>query len=212
MTHGSSWHLYKQQYVDKDFERLDLFVLLKERYGIESALYPGSFVHVTPSLVYPVTAYADTDKRAKQFFSDPWLIEFIEKNKRYEEKPVIRFHPNDYTDPLREDPRSFDLLISQYAGFVSRHYKRYLRAKGLLVVNNSHGDASMASIDRDYRFIGAISIQRGEYRLIEENLDIYFVPKKDLEISEQYLGQIQRGVGYRKTAWAYVFKFRGSST
>ena len=114
-------------------------------------------------MVYPVTVYADTDRRAKKFFNDPWLLEFVEKNKRYEENPVIRFYPNDYSDSLGENPGSFDLLISQYAGFVARDCKRYLRAEGLLVANNSHGDASMASIDRDYRLSGRFPGKRASF-------------------------------------------------
>ena len=140
--------LYKQNYVDKDFERLDLFMLLRERYGIESALYPGSYVHVTPSFVFPLTVYADTDKRAKKFFDDPWTLAFVEENKRYPQQPVIRFHAEDYNNDLGEKPRSFDLLISQYAGFVSRSCRQYLKAGGLLLVNNSHGDASLTSMDK----------------------------------------------------------------
>jgi hypothetical protein len=67
----------------------------------------------------------------------------------------------------------------------------------------------MASIDRDFQFIGAVARQKSVYRLIEENLDSYFVPKKDVEVTEQYLNKLQRGVGYRKTAEAYVFRFLG---
>jgi len=53
MAQSSSWLLYKQNYVDKEFERLDLFVLLKERYGIESSLYPGSYFDLLISQYSP---------------------------------------------------------------------------------------------------------------------------------------------------------------
>jgi len=202
----SSLQLYKQNYIDKDFERLELFVLLKERYDIESALYPGSYVHITPSFVFPLTVYADTDKRAKRFFADPWVREFVGQNKRYDEKPVVRFHPQDYTDELPEPPGSFDLLISQWAGFVSQACKGYLKPGGLLLVNNSHGDASMASIDEEYRFVAAVTLRSGKYRLIETDLERYFVPKSDVEITPEHLFKIQRGLGYAKTARVYLFE------
>lgn len=201
-----SYHLYKQNYVDKDFERLELFVLLKERYGIESALYPGSYVHITPSFVFPLTVYVDTDKRAKRFFEDPWTREFVEHNKRCGEEPTIRFHHQDYSEDLPEEPGSFDLLISQWAGFVSRSCKRYLKPGGLLLVNNSHGDASLASIDEDYRFVAAVIMRGGEYRLNEVDLEEYFVPKTDVQVTPEYLFSIQRGVRYKRTAWAYLFR------
>jgi hypothetical protein len=44
---------------------------------------------------------------------------------------------------------------------VSESCKKYLRKGAVLVANNSYGDASLASIDKDYRLIAAIQ-QRGE--------------------------------------------------
>jgi SAM-dependent methyltransferase len=204
MTDSS--RLYKQHYVDKDFDRLELFVLLRERYSINRILYPGSFVHITPSFVFPLAVYADTDRRTKHFFADPWTGEFIEKNKRYDEKAIVRFHPQDYTNDLPEEPESFDLLVSQWAGFVSQACKRYLRKGGLLLVNNSHGDASLASIDNDYRFIAAVMRRNGKYRLVENDLEHFFVPKSDVEVTREYLLKIQRGIGYTRPAWAYLFE------
>jgi hypothetical protein len=128
------------------------------------------------------------------------------KNRRYPEEPIVRFHPRDYTEELPEDPGSFDLLISQWAGFVSRACKAYLKPGGLLLVNDSHGDASMASADADYRFVGAVTARGRRYRLIETDLERYFVPKNIREITPEYLFESRRGVAYTKTAWAYVFR------
>ena len=60
--------LYKEQYVDKNFERMELFKILRKKYGMISTIYPGSFVHVTPSFVFPITTYIEMDKRAKKKF------------------------------------------------------------------------------------------------------------------------------------------------
>jgi hypothetical protein len=65
----------------------------------------------------------------------------------------------------------------------------------------------MASIDRDFRFIGAITARGGRFRLIETDLDSYFVPKSSVEITREYLVEIRRGIGYTETAWAYLFEF-----
>jgi len=198
--------LYREHYVDKDFARLDLFQLLAERYGIESALYPGSFVHITPSLVYPVTTYVETDARAKAFFADPAIYAFIDRRKTYDREPEITFHAADYRRDLGDPEERFDLLISQYAGFVSQPCKRYLKIGGLLLVNNSHGDASMASIDDDYTLIAVVNRRRGKHRLSERNLDAYFIPKAEVEVTREYLQELGCGIGYTKSASSYIFR------
>jgi hypothetical protein len=198
--------LYNEYFVARDFERLDLFELLAEHYDVQSALYPGSFVHVTPSFVYPVTSYVDTDKRAKKFFTDAALLEFIDKRKAYSQPAKLSFHPVDYQQDIDEDAESFDLLISQYAGFVSQPCKRYLRVGGLLLVNNSHGDASMAFLDEDYVLTAVLLAHNGRYRLSKNNLDTYFVPKSPQKITKAYLEETQRGVGYKKSASMYLFE------
>lgn len=201
--------LYNQYFVEKDFERFDLFQHLAKRYGIERALYPGSFIHVTPSFVYPVVSYVDTDKRAKKFFNDPSIHDFVARKKIYTQDARITFYPMDYRNDIEERDESFGLLISQYSGFVSQSCKRYLGIGGLLLANNSHGDASMASIDDDYELVAVVSRRNGKHRLSEANLDSYFKLKSQTKISKEHLEKIQRGVGYKKSASAYVFERLG---
>lgn len=198
--------LYNEYFAERDFERLDLFQLLAEKYDIKNAIYPGSFVHITPSFVYPTTTYVDTDKRAKTFFDDLRVRDIVAKRKNYPEEAEITFYSQDYRTEISEIAERFDLLISQYAGFVSQHCKRYLRMGGVLLVNNSHGDASMAFIDEAYELLAVVMGKNGKYRLTEENLDSYFVPKQSIEITKECLEKTQRGVGYRKSGSMYLFK------
>jgi len=198
--------LYKEYFIERDFERLDLFQLLAERFGVQSTLYPGSFVHITPSFVFPKTTYVDTDKRTKQFFRDAEVWDFIAQQKAYPQDAEVHFHAADYRNTLDEQAESYDMLISQYAGFVSQHCKRYLRINGILLGNNSHGDASMASIDPDYEFIAAILRSKGKHRVSEKGLDTYFIPKKPIEVTREYLEQTRKGIGYQKTASSYLFR------
>jgi hypothetical protein len=198
--------LYQKHFVDKSDERLGLFVLMAKRFAIRSALYPGSFTHVTPSFVFPVTCFVDMDRRAEQFFNDPVVVCFVRCQKHYIEEPLIRFHHVDYSLGFEERDRGFDLLISQYAGFVSRDCKRYIRANGYLLANNSHGDAGMASIDSDYELVAVINRRGESYSLSEEGLDDYFIPKRDIKITKDYLEQLKRGVGYKRSAFSYVFR------
>lgn len=203
---GTIEQLYEDQYVVRGFERLALLRTLAQRYAIASMLYPGSFVHITPSFVYPVTVYVDTDRRAKQFFADPTLATFINQRKLYDQEASVTFHAADYRTGIAEAERRFDLLISQYAGFICQPCKRYLKVGGWLLVNNSHGDASIASLDDDYALVAAIHERNGKVQLIERNLEEYFVPKSGLTVTKAQIEQLGRGIAYKKSGSAYVFQ------
>lgn len=121
------------------------------------------------------------------------------------------FIADDYTDHLNIDDESFDLIISQYAGFVSEACMRYLRRGGHLVANNSHGDAGLAHLNPELEFIAAIQRKGESFSLTTQNLCDYFVPnsravpKNPLEMAE-YLKAKGRGIGYKKSATDYVFR------
>jgi hypothetical protein len=198
-------NLYKN-YIEKYGERSELFNLLKNKFNIIRALYPGSALHITPSFFFPETVYIDTYSKAKSFFKMNGLNSFIARNKRYEPEPIVRYYPSDYKDKISEKDNYFDLLISQYAGFISKYCKRYLKLGGFLVVNNSHGDASMASIDNNFEFFAVLNLRNRKYYYSQKNLEQYFIPKKSILITEEYLERRQRGVGYKKTATNYLFK------
>ena len=115
------------------------------------------------------------------------------------------FHHADYTAPLPEPDQSFDLLVSLYAGFVSEHCTKYLRVGGTLLVNPSHGDAAMASIDRRYDLTGVVISEDGDYRVSNSNLDTYMVPKQEQVVTVESLHGGGRGIGYTKSPFAYLF-------
>ena len=198
--------LYKEYFIDREFERLDVFQILQEKYQIKSAIYPGSFVHVSPAFVYPMTTYIDSDKKAEKFFNHVKFAEFIKSRKQYSQEAVVTFYPNDYRKPIAEEHEKYDLLISQYAGFVSLHCKEYLKPDGILWANNSHGDAGLASIDEDYEFVAVIQKSGGKHRWSNQKLAEYFVPKKETEITKENLEKIGKGIGYKKTASSYLFR------
>lgn len=198
-----------QDYEDSRGDLCGLFSVLAEAFVIERVLYPGSYIHLAPSFVFPSVTYVDTDRRARRFFDDSKGVEaLVGERKRYGESPEITFHHADYTTDFGEPEQSFDLLLSLYAGFVSEACKSYLRIGGWLLANNSHGDASMASIDPDYEFVAAVKHRSGRYRLTSEDLDAHFVPKRDVKVTAELLRSTGRGVGYTKSAAAYVFRRR----
>ena len=146
------------------------------------------------------------DKRAARFFADPAISDFVEQRKNYPEEPEIRFHHTDYAKGFDEEEGSLDLLISQYAGFVSQSCKRYLKPQGYLLANNSHGDAGVANLDADYELVAVIKRRGEKFSLSEKDLAPYFVPKKEIEITREYLESLGRGLGYTKSAFSYIFK------
>jgi hypothetical protein len=198
--------LYRKYYVDKQSENLELFRILKLHFRLESAIYPGCFVHITPSLVFPKTAYIDSDKRVETFFKDSEVLDWVDANKEYTDKVQIIAFPQDYSKRTPSEIGQYDLLISQYAGFVSRECKQYLKSGGLLLVNNSHADAGLAFLDNDYELIAVMNRNNGNWTLNEDDLAEYFIPKKGNYPPKSELLSTMRGIEYTKTAPNYIFK------
>ncbi len=192
---------------ESKMQRENLFELLSKEYTIYSALYPGSYIHISPSFYFPEVVYIDLDNKSAKFFADPSFLDLILDKKTYVDRPIIRFHHSDYTKTLPEQMGYFDLLISQYAGFVSQPCKPYLRIGGILVANNSHGDAGVAYLDPDYKLIGVIIKRPKGFVHSTSNLEEYFIPKKKFaNLTKKYLQSINRGLGYKKTATHYIFQ------
>ena len=203
---GATVGLYRENHVDKDDERLGLFRGVVEILRPRSALYPGSFVHITPSFVIPTVAYVDSDRRAARFFADPAVATLIAARKDYAAEPVIVFHAQDYDEAIAEPTRSFDLLISQYAGFVSRACKQYLAIGGHLLVNNSHGDASMVALDPDFELVAVYQRCRERFVFAMEDLATHMVPKAGPAPTEAELERSMRGPAFIRRAAGYVFR------
>ncbi len=198
--------LYKKYFQERQFERLDLFESIVDKFDVQRVLYPGSFVHITPSFVFPDVVYVDNDKQAKQFFGKSEIFMFIAERKLYPQESKVTFHFADYRNGFDEPLDTFDLLISQYAGFVGQHCKPYLKTGGFLLTNNSHGDAGLAAIDDDYQLKAVFLVRNGKHQISEKNLDDYFVPKSQIQITKGDLEKLQKGIGYKKTASGYLFQ------
>ena len=153
--------LYNKYYKNRSFEQEDVFRAILDKYNISSALYPGCFVHITPSFTFPKVIYVDNDGKAKKFFSNKLLVkEMIDSRKQYNDESNFEFIGQDYNKPLSLKEQSFDLLISHYAGIISQPCKKYLKRGGLLLANNSHADAGIAYLDSDFKLIATIEYNR----------------------------------------------------
>ncbi len=188
-------------------DRFRLFRALHDVLPARAVLYPGSFVDIAPSFVFPRVVYADVDRRAAAFFQDEAGIrEIVASQPGAPAGPEFSFIHADYTDGLGLADGAFDLLISLYAGFVSEYCMRYLRIGGTLLANPSHGDVAMASIDPRYRLVGVVQSGGGGYRVRTEGLEGYLIPKRQTEITSESLHQSGRGIAYTKPAFAYLFE------
>lgn len=190
-----------------DGGRLRLFSAVATAVEATTVLYPGSYVDVAASFVFPTVTYVDLDKRAARFFADTESVAAIIAADAVEDEPrTVDFHHADYRHDLDLPDQAFDLLVSLYAGFISEHCTRHLKVGGTLLVNPSHGDAAMASIDERYALCGVIKARDGDYRVDDRDLARYLIPKKPVELSVAHLHDLGRGIAYTTTAFAYLFR------
>lgn len=198
--------LYHTYFVKKCDERKELFRVLSEQFLLKKGLYPGSFVHVTPSFFIREMVYVDTDNRCKKFFFEKKTTEFIIKKRQYSQKPIVRFHHTDFLKEIAEEKNTFDILISLYSGFVSKYCRKYLKKEGILLVNNSHGDASLAFLDKNFKFIGVFKRNGERFKFVSDDLNTYFITKTGKPIERAKIESTMRGAGFTRTAYAYIFK------
>jgi len=203
---GKYISIYEKNHTNKDDERLGLFQRLNENYSIEKALYPGAYAHITPAFVFPVVIFNDVYKKLEPFYDSDEIYNYTKNRKMYSEDPTYSYINADFNSPLKIKAEEVDLLISQYSGFISRACRKYLKIGGILVANSSHGDACMASISPDYEFIAVVNKRNKKWVYSVRDLEKYFIPKKDIIITEKYLDKNPRGVGYTKSATDYIFK------
>ena len=188
-------------------DRLRLFTAVNQAIDVATALYPGSYVDVAASFAFRSVTYVDTDTRAARFFSDiNGVDEIIALDGSGGEEPSWDFICADYTTDLGLPDANFDLLISLYAGFIAEPCTRYLRPGGWLLVNPSHGDAAIASIDPRYRLVGVVQSRAGNYSVGDRNLDSYLIPKRDIEVTAELIHESGRGIAYTKSPFAYLFQ------
>ena len=148
---------YLEYYKGFDDYYLPFLLWLKSHYDIEKVIYPGSYIHITHSLIFPEEVYIDNNNTSKLTFEDNNTVRFIKKYKMYKKPPKMRFYSDDYNSTIDENKMSFDLLISISAGFVSVACVDYLKQEGLFLADNEHNDASMAFISKNYELLGVLN-------------------------------------------------------
>ena len=162
--------------------QLPAFRLIKKRFRPQKVLYPGSWIHLTPSLIFPRVVYVDLPSKSSKKLLDPELVKYIEDHAEYQEKPAIKFHYADYQSNFGEQKSSFDLLISLSSGFISQVCDQYLKRDGVLLANNEHHDASLAYTNPSFKLIGVFETPK-KYQESEETIHSYFATTKSIPIT-----------------------------
>jgi len=181
---------------------------LKNMFPIARVLYPGSWIHLTPSLVFPCVVYVDSVANAEKMLKDSEFLGYIKKHSEVAE-PCIRTYEKDYRQEIGEEKESFDLLISLNSGFVSQYCSGYLKKNGLLLANNTHYDAIKAFTDKTFQVIGIFS---NFSTLKQNNLEDYFITKNNQLITPEMVTENSKKPPskakhqLKKKALYYLFK------
>ena len=195
------------QYRDSIGDRSGLFAALADAWPIERALYPGSYVDLSPSTAIASVTYVDTDARAARYFAEHGRVRADLAGRTDPGAATeVAFLASDHTRPLNVADGSVDLLISLFAGPVWDHCRRYLRPGGWLLANTSHGDASLAALDPSLRLVGVAHHRDGRYGLSTDRLADYLVPKRPEAADPEQIRRRGRGIAYTRSAFAYVFQ------
>ncbi len=198
-----SWAGYRQAIGD----RSGLFWNIRGAWSPARALYPGSYLDLSPSTAIPSVTYVDLDRRAARFFADRELLAAeLEGRTHPGAGTEVEFLQADYTTPLPLPAAGFDLLVSLYAGPVWDHCSKYLRAGGLLLANASHGDASLAALDPRLTLVAAVHHRGDRYRLDGDDLASYLVAKTPAAADPDLIRRTGRGIAYTRSAFAYLFQ------
>jgi len=186
---------------------------------LNRGLYPGSYIHVLPSLVIRDMTYVDPFHRCKSFFEEKKMLEqVLHEGRTYEEDPCVNYIQDDISnEKVLQSLKSsghFDVLFS-FSGpaQVSKTCGFLLREGGLLVVNDDFGDASLAmsASPDEWKLFGAID-QGG---LISTKCEDLFVEMKSGSRASSSQLAANSGFSFTKrptkltqNPFAYVFQRR----
>ena len=193
-----------EKYISKIGDRKTLYKLIANKFDVKMALYPGSHIDISASLVIPNVTYIDNYKGAIKFFKH--LIEirnYINLNKEYPEECIIDFFGLDYNEDIQLD--KVDMIISQFAGFVGQVTKKHLKKGGILLCNDSHGDATLAYLDQDYEFIGVVDYNN---TIHTNELEKYFKFSNKQQIDRHTVQTTMKGPRYSIQANNYIFMLK----
>ena len=87
-SNNAAIEAYKKYYLGRDYEQVDLWRLLRDKFGISDVVYPGSYIQISSSFM------------------------FLNARMDYPEEPKAVFHGMDYRNLIDGYQSKFKLLIS----------------------------------------------------------------------------------------------------
>jgi len=206
MNSSTTIDLFKKFYTDIQFERAGLFKFIKENYDCTEVLYPGSFIHVTPSFFFPYVVYVDQSPIASKFFADQAsVLQYINRNKTYKRSAYVQYLAHDYFSAMPLAEGQFDLLLSLYASGISHACKKYLKVGGILVTNNFHEDARVAAFDSEFQLISVMRYSKKSY-IITNGVSKYFTDAPKKPNIKKYVRQTSQRIEFTEPDDYFFFK------
>eukprot|EP00930_Biecheleria_cincta_P004508 TRINITY_DN105417_c0_g1_i1.p1 TRINITY_DN105417_c0_g1~~TRINITY_DN105417_c0_g1_i1.p1 ORF type:complete len:285 (-),score=40.88 TRINITY_DN105417_c0_g1_i1:358-1212(-) len=180
--------LYKASYrsLPSQDPQAAAFKALQEQFpkeSLERCLYPGSYIHVVPSLVFPMVLYVDNfeprDGHMAKFFAALSVDQgagggHCLRSLGLPRTAEVRFMSCDLHS-LSPSIR-FDVLVSLSApGTISSTCAKFVRNRGFLVANDDHGDASHAMGQaHTWSLVGVLEDGATAFELSPDVLATYF--------------------------------------
>ena len=190
-----------------------VFRAARDLIGSQRVVYPGSYVHLTPSLVFPSVCYVDSVKGFGVAMQSDDLVPWLNAHKEYAEPAEVTAIETTYSRIPSTLLAGFGLMISLNAGAISQECKPLLAPGAHLLANDGHYDAARAHVDADYTLVAALSAD-GASETGEEALRGYFVSKQGLPLTREMLAEnAQRSPSkarhkMARAADAFLFRFK----
>ena len=206
---------YKSRYLNgpgSDDGLWSVFRKIRDDFHVRRVLYPGSYLHITPSLYFPYVSHVDSLAGFADAMADLDLRQYVEDHRDYPEAPDMLCYQQDYRTFTCEPEGSFDLLISLNAGLISQACKRFLAPGGMLLVNDEHYDARRAFVDPDYLLCAVFSGEDLRMETSESELAAYFRTARGtpltLEMVESDVPRSPSRARFKPTRSAPAYLFR----
>jgi hypothetical protein len=89
---------------------------------------------------------------------------------------------------------------------ISWYRKTHLKIGGLIIAINSHADAGVAHLEKDYKLVAIINATKGQIEITDQDLEAYFVPRGEVQPTIENLMESAKGIKYSQRADDYIFK------
>ena len=128
---------YRETRHSHDHDLLGVFRAARRLIGAPDTVYPGSYVHLSPSLVFPRVCYVDSVKGFGVAMQSDDLIAWLDAHKEYAEPAAVWAVETAYDRIPSTLFARFGLMVSLNAGAVSQECKHLLTPGAHLLVTTA---------------------------------------------------------------------------